>query len=382
METCHALAARGHDVTLVVRPDTHAPAARSVRVLRPAADAPSAHRIARSPDRPAVAARRLPDVRARPRDRTRAAGCDLHARPRRWPRCCCACRARCARRSSTRRTASPPTWRRRCPSCSRARRPPSPPSCAASRRAKRTSGSAPTAMSRSPRGSRASSSAASARGRGWRSCPTAYCAATSIAQTPRSTDRTDRAARFTIGYAGHLYPWKGVDLVIEAVAALPDTRGLIVGGHEQEPDLARVNGLRRRQLTAPRASRSRACLPPAEVAARLREADVLALPNPASAISTRFTSPLKLFEYMASGRPIVASDLPSHPRSAPRRRERAARRRRAIAQALTAGIRRLRDDPALGARLARRAREDVARYTWERRAERLEALFHARSRRP
>ena len=28
-----------------------------------------------------------------------------------------------------------------------------------------------------------------------------------------------------IGYAGHLYPWKGVDVVIEAVLALPDRAG-------------------------------------------------------------------------------------------------------------------------------------------------------------
>src|SRR5262249_36621821 len=54
-------------------------------------------------------------------------------------------------------------------------------------------------------------------------------------QPPPSTLRP-----FTIGYAGHVYPWKGVDLVIEAVAALADTRGLIVGGHDQEPDLARL----------------------------------------------------------------------------------------------------------------------------------------------
>ncbi len=37
METCHALAGRGHEVRLVVRPDTHSPGARSVRLLRAAA---------------------------------------------------------------------------------------------------------------------------------------------------------------------------------------------------------------------------------------------------------------------------------------------------------------------------------------------------------
>ena len=46
--------------------------------------------------------------------------------------------------------------------------------------------------------------------------------------TSARTDNTDHARHgthgehgpaFIIGYAGHLYPWKGVDLVIEAVAA-------------------------------------------------------------------------------------------------------------------------------------------------------------------
>jgi glycosyltransferase involved in cell wall biosynthesis len=178
---------------------------------------------------------------------------------------------------------------------------------------------------------------------------------------------------FTVGYAGHLYPWKGVDLAIEAVAALPDTRGLIVGGHAQEPDLARVKALAEQLFCSARVTFT-GMVPPAEVASRLREADVLVLPNPPSAISREFTSPLKLFEYMAAGRPIVASDLPSL-------REVLTDGRNALlvepgsAHALTAGIRRIKDDAALGERLAGQALADVRDYTWARRAERLEALF-------
>jgi len=48
----------------------------------------------------------------------------------------------------------------------------------------------------------------------------------------------------------------------------------------------------------------------------LRAADMCVLPNSGeSDISTTFTSPLKLFGYMASGTPIVAS-IAEHPRSA------------------------------------------------------------------
>jgi glycosyltransferase involved in cell wall biosynthesis len=178
---------------------------------------------------------------------------------------------------------------------------------------------------------------------------------------------------FTIGYAGHLYPWKGVDLVIEAVMALPDTRALIVGGHPQEPDLARVEALAARLDSASRVTFT-GLIPPADVAARLQEADVLVLPNPRSAIATEFTSPLKLFEYMASGRPIVASDLPAF-REILRDGENALLVAPGDPQALVAGISRIKAEPALGERLARQAREDVRAFTWARRAERLEALF-------
>jgi glycosyltransferase involved in cell wall biosynthesis len=161
--------------------------------------------------------------------------------------------------------------------------------------------------------------------------------------------------------------------VVEAVAALPDTRGLIVGGHEQEPDLARVKEVAAALDCASRITFT-GMIPPADVAARLREADVLILPNPRSAISSDFTSPLKLFEYMASGRPIVASDLPAL-REILRQEENALLVDAGNPPALVAAIRRIKDDPALGARLARQAQADVREFTWNRRAERLEALF-------
>ena len=192
------------------------------------------------------------------------------------------------------------------------------------------------------------------------------------------TDQTEKGgpaqhAGFTTGYAGHLYPWKGVDLVVEAVAALKDTRGLIIGGHEKEPDLARVKAFAEQLNCASRITFT-GLIPPAAVAARLREADVLTLPNPASAISSEFTSPLKLFEYMASGRPIVASDLPSL-REVLKHESNALLVEPGNPQALTAGVLRIKDDPALGERLAARAKADVQAFTWARRAGRLEALF-------
>jgi glycosyltransferase involved in cell wall biosynthesis len=55
--------------------------------------------------------------------------------------------------------------------------------------------------------------------------------------------RLEPRTSFIIGYAGHLYPWKGVDTLLHALVALPEARGLIVGGHSAEPDLERVRRL-------------------------------------------------------------------------------------------------------------------------------------------
>jgi putative flippase GtrA len=105
-------------------------------------------------------------------------------------------------------------------------------------------------------------------------------------------------------YIGRLDGWKGVDTLYAAAELLPE--GMIVaiiGGEERDLSNLRLRYSRVRFI-GPRPYR--------ELADNQAAADVLVLPNTAkNRTSAEYTSPLKLFTYMASGRPIVASDLSS-----------------------------------------------------------------------
>jgi glycosyltransferase involved in cell wall biosynthesis len=176
-----------------------------------------------------------------------------------------------------------------------------------------------------------------------------------------------------IVYAGHLYPWKGADVLIDAMTYLPACDARIVGGHPAESDLER---LRERAVTLGLDHRIHftGLVPPAAVRRELLDASVLVLPNTDTGISQRYTSPLKLFEYLAAGRPVVASDLPAF-------REVVEHGRTAWlvapgdATALAAGISRVIADPTLAQDLARAAFAAAQRYTWTARAERIDTLL-------
>jgi glycosyltransferase involved in cell wall biosynthesis len=105
---------------------------------------------------------------------------------------------------------------------------------------------------------------------------------------------------------------------------------------------------------------------------------MLVLPNSMSAISDRYTSPLKLFEYMRLGRPIVASNLAAI-------REVLTDGKTALLvppddpEALAAALVRLGSDLGLAAALGAAARGLAPEYTWARRAERLEAALEIAS---
>ena len=180
-------------------------------------------------------------------------------------------------------------------------------------------------------------------------------------------------SRREVVYAGQLYPWKGVDVLIEAMTHLPDARLTVIGGLTEAGGRARDLDTHRahaRRLRLEQRVTFTRFVPLPRIRAMLSRASVGVVPLPDRLMSRLFTSPLKLFDYMAAGVPVVASDLPAI-------REVIADGVNGILvppgdpEALAQGIRRLLDDPALAERLRRRALEDVAAFTWDRRAARI-----------
>ena len=177
---------------------------------------------------------------------------------------------------------------------------------------------------------------------------------------------------FVVGYLGRLHTIgldKGVGTLVDALAALGDAQLALVGG----PDEMALQ-LRERWLERGLSEEHFLYVghvPPAEAPLYLRAFDVCALPLPYTTHFAHYASPLKLFEYMAAGRAIVASDLPAWSDVVSNEETALLPPPEDIA-AWAAAIKRLKDDPDLRRRLGERARERVlARYTWRARAERI-----------
>ena len=174
-------------------------------------------------------------------------------------------------------------------------------------------------------------------------------------------------------YAGQLYPWKGVDVLVEALAEVPGARLVILGGIEGEADTARVRDLVHARGLAARTEMP-GTVPPERVAEELRRASAVVVPFLRTAMTEAHTSPLKAFEAMAAGRPIVASDLPSS-REILRHGENALLVSPGSAAGLGAALRRILEDGELAGRLARQAYADAPAYSWDTRGRRIRELI-------
>ncbi|REJ77056.1 MAG: glycosyltransferase [Acidobacteria bacterium] len=171
-------------------------------------------------------------------------------------------------------------------------------------------------------------------------------------------------------YTGHLYEGRGLDLISSLAKSMPDVHFVIVGG--TEIDLAT-----RRRSPTPSNLELRGFCPPNEVLRYLKAADVLLMPyqrrisvSGTGTNTADFASPLKMFEYMASERPIVSSDLPVL-REVLEDRRNALLREPGDHEGWALAIRELLSNRALATGVASEARTDVERFTWKARAERL-----------
>jgi glycosyltransferase involved in cell wall biosynthesis len=167
-------------------------------------------------------------------------------------------------------------------------------------------------------------------------------------------------------YSGHLYDFKGIPIVYELAEKMPARRFVLVGGWDEDVKklrrLAQERNLPNLKLVG---HVSQADLP-----TYLYAADALLLPPLRNHAWSETTSPLKMFEYMAVRRPIVASSLkniamvlhdrvnalladPDHPESF----------RQTLEEVLA--------NPALASQISDQAFQDVQRYSFSQRVSRI-----------
>ena len=181
--------------------------------------------------------------------------------------------------------------------------------------------------------------------------------------------------RLSVGYVGHLYPGKGLEIVREVAAMAPWADFHVVGGREDMVE--RLRG----DPTLPKNLRLHGFVSPARAERLIAAFDVLLAPYQrevqiaGGGETAAWMSPLKLFSYMAARKAILCSDLPVL-------REIIQDGRNGLLlppndpDSWVTALSRLSSDPTERKRLGTAAHADfLARHTWDQRATRVLGCF-------
>ena len=125
---------------------------------------------------------------------------------------------------------------------------------------------------------------------------------------PEAWPRTAKAG-FDVGYVGHLYGGRGAELITEVAKALPSVTFHLVGGTAEDRERLVSSGVSPNVIL-------HGHHPPSELAKFFAMFDAVLAPYQHKVAvvgggdTSAYMSPLKLFEYMSWGKPILCSDLP------------------------------------------------------------------------
>lgn len=173
-----------------------------------------------------------------------------------------------------------------------------------------------------------------------------------------------------VGYVGHLYGEYGIGEIIEAAESLPNIFFLIVGGHPTDvkkyKEIITARNLKNVILTG--------FVNHNLVPQYLYASDVLLMPYTTRVRTVKYMSPLKMFEYMAANRPIIATDLTAI-KEILQDREHAIFVKPGDADDLIRGIQEILENQDLANRIAGKAKEYAQDYSWNKRAQKIVEIF-------
>ena len=182
-----------------------------------------------------------------------------------------------------------------------------------------------------------------------------------------SAPQKSQRSKPIVTYAGSLQPNRGVDVLIEAALLCPGADFRVVGGSSSEVSKMRSLAVNLDVTNITFVGQVR----PDKVPAQLQNADLIVMPMKGSETHTvRHASPLKLFEYMASGTPIVATDM-SSVREVVEHQDTAYLVKPDDPVSLADGIKSVLADSDLASRMSANALRGVTKYSWTSRAQKI-----------